>query len=293
MSGVNTAGRPVEKHIVAPTEVESQNLTFLQSMAYAERHVAKMLNMQNSAMTNIGVYKGLIVEPDGGLGIRIVKDASGDLGGAVVKCGDVQVQVFQQHDYHVMVPTGRKITVALQANWEEGVITKQVSAISTIEPAEIVIIQDGVVGNNQIILAEIDLTGGETTISQSMIDITNRPVGGIDLVGHRNEPNPHPDLKNRDSVNRIDHPSDNLMLGEVNLFTKPMIYNLLPEDNGKRVAVMVSSTAGADKDNPVKLLPPGGESIFLNGKEYLDIFIIDPMFKTELVRDGDRWYATS
>lgn len=286
----NNAGRPKEIHIAPISAIDRDALPLLTSMAFGETYVAEMFNMQNKAVAKSGVYSGFKVEPAGGLNL-IVSSPSDSVSGAIVDCGKVPIQVFQQHDIPVVVETGGHVIVAIEAHFEHGVPTKQVSTDSLIDAAKIVTLINKPLSDNQLLLAEIDLTAGQTVISQSMIDTSNRILGGSDITGHNADPDAHPDMKNPTRSNMIRTKSNAIAYGRLNTITDNMHYTLLPEPDGTMFSLMVSPSVILDDDNKVIIAPPKGEPIYNENEDWKDLDISGTPFELKFLRENGKWVA--
>lgn len=185
-------GRPVEIHVTTVDTIDRDAMPLISSLAFGERHSSQMINLSNKGMVPAGFINGFVPSPAGGLRVRISPDSEGDGNAVVVLDGGMPLRIFQQHEVELEMIPGVKNYIVLEGFYEEGVLTTQVSADSTKEPARLrrLISEDMV--PSHLIVCEVDLTDGTTEITNDKIDLSNRPTSALDWKTHESAENPHP-----------------------------------------------------------------------------------------------------
>ena len=166
--------RPVEVHFRGLSAVDRRALPLLSSMVDGEIYAAEMLNARGLGVTQPGIYCGYIPKVKSGLTFTISIDKDRGYSAGVIETGLQQFHIIQQHDIDITVETGYKWFVVLEAFYEQGVATKQVSSDSDVDAASVRAIRDYELNDSHQIICEIDLTSGKTSIDMSDFDITNR-----------------------------------------------------------------------------------------------------------------------
>ncbi len=257
-------GRPVELQIVTVDTVEYDNLPLTTSFAYGERHVSEAMNMATAGIVSPGFYSGFTPSPNGDLNVLLSVDADIGIGTAVVQVGKFQLKVFQNSDISIEMVTGRMNTIVLEGSYEHGVITTQVSADSVIEPATLTCVAYDDVTDDQLIVCDINLTGGELIVEDWMIDLSRRPTSDLNVAAHEDKEDPHPQYNPKQTFNIVDTNDVVLSTTCINLVVTDFNSQLHSLEDGTVITIELGDNIDA-RDGTVILTPPDGEVIVNNG----------------------------
>lgn len=171
-SNVNEAG------IFTP----ATNLALVADVQYLEPFGSGAFNRKMLGILLPGIFRGFDCKPGTGLNIVISSTADGT-GAACIEVGGYQITVQQLKDATVPIPKGTTTIVALEANYGQGKLTKQVSATATLDAARFVTVPQGTaLKANQIEVCRVTLSASATSITQANINMetrTRRRVGPI------------------------------------------------------------------------------------------------------------------
>lgn len=162
--------------------IRAQNLPLMADMQYMEPYSSSALNRKMLGIILPGVFRGFDVKPGAGLNIVISSTADGT-GAACIEVGGYQITVQQTADVTVPITKGQTTIVALEANYGQGTLTKQVSAGAALDAARFVTIAQGQpIKANQIEICRVTLSASATSITQDNINMetrTRRRVGPV------------------------------------------------------------------------------------------------------------------
>lgn len=194
---------PEEIHFTHGKYVERDKLPLLSSLVYGETHTSEMLNAKELGLKNPGIYTGFKVVANGGHRILVIRDAVRGYGSAMITLGLQNITILQQHDIELEVPNGAKWLVVLEAFYQNGVPTRQVSANSDIDSATIRLVEEGDLVDDHLILAEIDLLSNPSSITESDISEVRRIERIFSVDDHVAAIDPHPQYTSDDEARII------------------------------------------------------------------------------------------
>lgn len=173
-----------------------KSLPLVTDIQYLEPFTSTSLNRKFCGVVRPGVFRGFGCQPAGGMSLSIVhnKNQTGEsvrFGVALVERDDYLLTVRQQHEMIVDLEAGKTSYVVLEAFYEHGVETTQVSDDSTIEAASIKVLSESQVQDHHIILCVATIPQGVTILTTAHLSFDLRPIGGYDLEGHLLDVNPH------------------------------------------------------------------------------------------------------
>lgn len=165
---------------------DGASLPLVADIQYREPYSSAAFNRKLRGILGMGLYKGLYPMPGSGLNLLISSQDSGDTSGtASFDIGDdYQITVRQQADITIAMTAGTSKIVALQCVFGLGIETYQVNSDSTVQAAEIVLLDAGTtLGSNQLELGVVTIPTDATQITTDMIDVSGRILQtvGIEL----------------------------------------------------------------------------------------------------------------
>ena len=257
-------GRPIELQIVTADVVNVNAMPLITSLAYGEKHSSKMVNMATAGVLSPGFYSGYKPLENGTMGLVVKLGDEGLHSVATVNIGLQQIRVFQQKDIVVELVNGVINTVVLEGFYEDGVLTTQVAADSTIEPALVKVITPEEVLPEHLIICDVDLRLSPPLVLQWMIDETRRTNANIDVVAHEKKANPHPQYNPIQVVHIVDNNDVVLSTTNVNLIVGDYERQLRPYVDGTVIEIYVASSVVFD-DVSIILTPPDDEEFTHKG----------------------------
>lgn len=165
---------------------DGASLPLVADLQYREPYSSAAFNRKLRGILGVGIYKGLYPMPGTGLNLLISSQDSGDTSGtASFDIGDdYQITVRQQADITIAMTAGTSKIVALQCVFGLGIETYQVNSSSTIQAAEILLLDVGTtLSSNQLELGVVTIPADATQITTDMIDVSGRILQtvGIEL----------------------------------------------------------------------------------------------------------------
>lgn len=163
---------------------DGASLPLVADIQYREPYSSAAFNRKLRGILGMGLYKGLYPMPGSGLNLLISSQDSGDTSGtASFDIGDdYQITVRQQADITIAMTAGTSKIVALQCIFGLGIETYQVNSDSTIQAAEIVLLDAGTtLGSNQLELGVVTIPADATQITTDMIDVSGRILQTIGI----------------------------------------------------------------------------------------------------------------
>jgi len=160
------------------------SLPLVADIQYREPYSSAAFNRKLRGILGMGLYKGLYPMPGSGLNLLISSQDSGDTSGtASFDIGDdYQITVRQQADITIAMTAGSSKIVALQCVFGLGIETYQVNSDSTVQAAEIVLLDAGTtLGSNQLELGIVTIPADATQITTDMIDVSGRILQTIGI----------------------------------------------------------------------------------------------------------------
>ncbi len=167
------------------------------SMQYGEPMASEAINRNFHNIMAHGIYEGFECVLAGGLNVTIA--GTGEQHTLAAKHDNVTLTVHAQHPSTVAISIGQHVLV-VDSFYQFGVQTKQTEATAEIEAAEYKLVTLDAVLPHHIILAEFDVPGGTTTLTESMMDTTVRTEGRMDIAGHVKQHNPHAQYERVDNA---------------------------------------------------------------------------------------------
>nr|WP_233503900.1 hypothetical protein [Pseudocitrobacter sp. RIT 415] len=151
-------------------------LALVSDVQFREPYSSGALNRKFRGIVNPGIYGGFTPSPAGGLTLQITSDSEG--GTASINIDKYyQLTVRQQAGVSLSLTAGKTSIVVLEATYVVGQETYQVNANSAIQAAEIKLLEEGALLNeNQLELCTVKIPAGATEITDDMIDVTNRKL---------------------------------------------------------------------------------------------------------------------
>ncbi|HAV1601594.1 TPA: tail fiber protein [Enterobacter hormaechei subsp. xiangfangensis] len=158
------------------------NLPLMADVQYLEPYGSGALNRKMLGIILPGVFRGFDVKPGTGLNVVVTSTAYGS-GAACIEVNGYQITVQQFNDVTIAIPKGQTTVIALEANYGQGQLTRQVSSTATLEAAKIVTMPvSQALKPNQIELARVTLSAAAINIVAANINMetrTRRRVGPI------------------------------------------------------------------------------------------------------------------
>lgn len=186
-----------------------KSLPLVTDIQYLEPFTSTSLNRKFCGVVRRGVFRGFACQPAGGMSLSIVhnKNQTGEsvrFGVALVERDDYLLTVRQQHEMAVVLEAGKTSYVVLEAFYEHGVETTQVSSDSTIEAASIKVLSESQVQDHHIILCVATIPQGVTILTTAHLSFDLRPIGGYDLESHLLDVNPHKQYVRNNADSTVD-----------------------------------------------------------------------------------------
>lgn len=284
-------GRPKETHIVPQSAVVRSALPLITSLALGEPYGSKMLNMMSRGVIPDGVVYGFNPEAVGGLVVRLNKDPIENLSIANTRAANgTPVRVFQQHSIDVSMISGVKNVIVLEGNYDDEMVTTQVSADSTLEPAVIRRVLESEVLSHHVTLCTVDLSGGETAVTNEMIDTSNRLSAGLDWKSHISDANPHPQYVNPTTINEVNSLNQIIKFDKLNVVTGDVEVPIPVKANKSYFRLKVIKTVDL-KTAIVRLLAPSGEKVTFELLAPDSVVRIQTHQVLNFYRLNDAWYG--
>lgn len=171
---------------------KDNSLPLMADIQYMEPYASSAFNRKFKNILLAGFYTGYVPLAASGLNVLITSAESAGglgLGSASIDTGGVQITVQQVDDATIAVPAGKSVIIALQADYEYGVLTNQVKADSTVQAAQFVTLDiNAKLASNQIELCRVVIPAGTKQITQAMISTRYRidRLIGITLTDYYN-----------------------------------------------------------------------------------------------------------
>lgn len=189
-----------QKEIVVfpPSSVDMAALPLLADLQFGELFTSEALNRKFHNIITHGIFEGFDYARAGGLNLTVC--ATGDQHTTTAKHQDFTLTIHAQFPVTLPIPAGQKSAVIVDSFYEYGVETTQVSTDATQEAAEYKVIPATSVLPHHVIIVEVDVPAGATSLTAAMFHEDNRSIGGIGILEHENKFNPHPQYAQIESV---------------------------------------------------------------------------------------------
>lgn len=195
--------RPTEIHFRSLSAVDRAGLPLLSSMVDGEIYAAEMLNARGLGIIQPGIFCGYKPKTKSGLTFTIAKDAALGYSAGLCEIGLQQFHIIQQHDIDITVQSGYKWIVVLEAFYQQGVQTTQVTTDSDISAASVKAIREYELIDEHQIICEIDLTSGKMEIELSDFDMSNRNDQDFTIGSHVAKADPHTQYPLRSELDEL------------------------------------------------------------------------------------------
>lgn len=245
--------RPVEVHFRGLSAVDRSALPLLSSMVDGELYAAEMLNARGLGVTQPGVFCGYKPKVKNGLTFTITKDSALGYSAGLCEIGLQQFHIIQQHDIDITVQTGYKWIVVLEAFYEKGVATTQVSSDSNIDAASVKAIREYELRPDHQIICEIDLTSGKTSIDINDFDVSNRNDQDFTIGSHIAKEDPHTQYPLRSELDELVNGIINGSISQDATGDDPTV-----PVSQKAIATALSNKADSEHSHDADDLPKGG-----------------------------------
>ncbi|HBM2815723.1 TPA: tail fiber protein [Enterobacter hormaechei subsp. xiangfangensis] len=156
--------------------VASSNLPLMADVQYLEPYGSSALNRKMAGIIHPGIFQGFDVVPGTtGVSVKITSTGVNQGAASVNVAGGYQVTIQQYQDVEVTVPAGKTSIVALEGNYGQGKITRQVSQAASLDAARFVVVDlaQGLAAN-QIEICRVNVPTSARAVTAQMIDLTKR-----------------------------------------------------------------------------------------------------------------------
>lgn len=169
--------------IAAKSFPDSSRLPLVADLQFREPYTSGALNRKLRGILAPGFYSGFMPVPGAGLTITITSLSEEDkTGTASLNIGQYQVSVRHQFDIDVPLMAGTSKIIALQAVYGIGIETYQVNSDSTLQAAEIVVLDvETTLTENQLEICRVTIPSGADQVTEDMIDLSRRRTQRIGI----------------------------------------------------------------------------------------------------------------
>ena len=169
--------------VIAKSYPDAATLKLVADIQFREPYASGAMNRKLRGILFPGIYSGFYPVPGAGLNLKITSlSATDQTGTASLDFGMYQISVRHQSDLTVALTAGTNKIVALQAMYGIGVETYQVNSDSTIQAAEIVLLDiNATLATNQLEICKVRIPAGATQLTAAMIDLSGRKVRRVGI----------------------------------------------------------------------------------------------------------------
>ncbi|NEG94157.1 hypothetical protein GO456_18030, partial [Leclercia adecarboxylata] len=169
--------------VIAKSYPDAATLKLVADIQFREPYTSGAMNRKLRGILFPGIYSGFYPVPGAGLNLKITSlSATDQTGTASLDFGMYQISVRHQSDLTVALTAGTNKIVALQAMYGIGVETYQVNSDSTIQAAEIVLLDiNATLATNQLEICKVRIPAGASQLTAEMIDLSGRKVRRVGI----------------------------------------------------------------------------------------------------------------
>ncbi|UTZ44611.1 hypothetical protein [Vibrio campbellii] len=250
-----------------PSYIES--LPLLADIQFLEPFSSEALNRKFLGIVPAAIYRGFDVVITGDNTIEV--GSSNGLNTALVERDSVAITVQGQHPVELSIPYDQHVVVVIEANYQHGLVTKQVDISSSINAAEVKVIPFSDIQPHHLTICEITLPAGEM-LSEALIDKSNRPEAGA-----------------LDTPNVIKTQDDDIALNKLNIFKviKPIQLPDVTTDCICRVLVLAAVT----EENKQPFTAPNGKKVTVlsTGEQHETVNVVIPNLEYKFMCIDGEW----